>query len=81
MTLKEWRKYFLTSKEGTTSSVISGLHRGHYKTCATDNVLATMQMTIVSLAFEFGLKGVSRGHIAVGYILEKGKGPVLGKHF
>ena len=42
-------------------------------------MLATMQMVIVSLAFEFGLKGVSRWHKAVDYILEKGKGPALGK--
>ena len=79
MTLTEWRKFFLRAKEGTTSSVISGLHRGIYKACATDDVLATMQLTIVSLAFEFGLKGVRRWHKAVDYILEKGKGPVLGK--
>ena len=36
-------------------------------------------MMIVSLAFEFGLKGVSRWHNVVNYILEKGNGPVLGK--
>ena len=49
MTLVEWRKFFLKSKEGTTSSVLSGLHRGIYKVCNTGEVLVTMQMTIVSL--------------------------------
>ena len=34
---------------------------------------------IVSLAFEFDLKGVSRWHKSVDYILGKGKVPVLGK--
>jgi hypothetical protein len=58
MTLIEWRKFFLKAKEGTTTSVVSGLHRGHYKTCATNDIIATMQMTLVLLAFEFGLKGV-----------------------
>ena len=58
MTLIEWRKFFLKAKEGTTTSVVRGLNRGHYKTCATNNIIATMQMTIVSLVFEFGLKGV-----------------------
>ena len=29
MTLIEWRKFFLKSKEGRTTSVVSGLHRGH----------------------------------------------------
>jgi hypothetical protein len=38
-----------------------------------------MQMVIVSLAFQFGLKGISRWHNTVDDILEKGKGPVLGK--
>ena len=79
MTLLEWRIVFLKAKEGTTTSVVSGLHRGHYKTCATNDIIATMQMTIVSLAFEFGLKRVHRWHSSVDYILEKGKGPVLGK--
>ena len=79
MKLREWRKFFLTAREKTTTSVISGLHRGIYKACARDGTLATIQMEIVSLAFEFGLKGVSRWHNAVDYILEKGKGPVLGK--
>ena len=37
-----------------------------------------MQMKIVSLAFEFDLKGFHRWHSSVDYILEKGKGPVLG---
>ena len=77
--LREWRKFFLTAREKTTTSVISGLRRGIYKACARDDTLATMQMEIVSLAFEFGLKGVSRWHNAVDYILEKGKGPVVGK--
>jgi hypothetical protein len=36
-------------------------------------------MVIVSLAFEFGLKGVSRWHNTVDYMIKKGKGPVLGK--
>ena len=36
-------------------------------------------MTIVSLAFDFGLKGVAQWHKAVDYILEKGKGLMLGK--
>jgi hypothetical protein len=70
---------FLQAKEGTTSSVISGLHRGIYTACTTDDVLAMMQMTIVSIAFEFDLKGVRQWHKAVDYILEKGKGPVIGK--
>ena len=61
MTLIEWRKFFLKAKEGTTTSVISGLHRGNYKTCATNDIIATMQMTIVSLAFEFGLKEYTVG--------------------
>ena len=65
MTLIEWRKFCLKAKEGTTTSVVSGLHRGHYKTCATNDIIATMQMTIVSLAFEFGLKGVHRWHSSV----------------
>jgi hypothetical protein len=39
----------------------------------------SMQMVIVSLAFEFGLKGVSRWHNTVDYMIKKGKGPVLGK--
>ena len=38
-----------------------------------------MQMTIVSLAFKFVLKLFHRWHSSVDYILEKGKGPVLGK--
>ena len=42
-------------------------------------MLATMQMTIVSLPCEFGLKGVHRWHQLVNYILEKGKIPMLGK--
>ena len=67
------------SKRKTTTSVISGFHRGIYKVCACDATLATMQMVIVSLAFEFCLKGVSRWHNAVDYILEKDKGTVLGK--
>ena len=71
MTLLEWRIVFLKAKEGTTTSVVSGLHRGHYKTCATNDIIATMQMTIVSLAFEFGLKRVHRWHSSVDYILEK----------
>ena len=65
MTLTECRFFFLKAKEGTTMSMVSGLHRGHYKTCATNNILATMQMKIVSLAFEFGLKGVHRWHKSV----------------
>ena len=40
-----------------------------------------IQTTIASLAFEFGLKGVSRWHKAVNYILEKFKGPVLGNMY
>ena len=31
MTLVELRKFFLKYKEGTTSIIISGLHRGIYK--------------------------------------------------
>ena len=38
----EWRKCFLRSKEGTTTSVISGLHRGIYKACDTDDIIAMM---------------------------------------
>ena len=64
MTLIEWRNFFLKAKEGTTTSVVSGLHRGHYKTCATNDIISTMQMTIILLAFEFGLKGVHRWHIS-----------------
>ena len=79
MTLIEWRKFFLKAKEGTTTNVFSGLQRGHCKTCATNYIIATMKMTLVSLAFEFGLKGIHRWHSSVDYILEKGKGPVLGK--
>ena len=41
--------------------------------------LELMQMTIISLVFEFGLKGVHQWRSSVDYILEKGKGPVLGK--
>ena len=29
MTLIEWRKFFLKAKEGTTTSLVSGIHRGH----------------------------------------------------
>ena len=79
MILKEWRKFFLTARDKPTTSVISGMHRGISKACARDDTLATMQMVIVSLTFEFGLTGVSRWHNAVDYILEKGKGLVLGK--
>jgi hypothetical protein len=79
MTLIEWRKFFLKAKEGTTTSLVSGLHRGHYKTCATNDIIATIKTTIVSLAFEFVLKGVHRWQNYVYYILEKGKGPFLGK--
>ena len=79
MTLTEWRTFFIKAKEGTTTSVVSGLKRGCYKTCATNDIIATMQMTIVSLAFDFGLKGDHRWHSSVDYILEKGKGHVLGK--
>ena len=79
MTLTEWREFFLQSKEGTNTSVISVLHHGIYKACATGDFIAMMQIMIVSLAFEFGLKGVRRCHKVVDYILEKGKGPVLGK--
>ena len=64
---------FSHNKEKTTTSVISGMHRGIYKACARDDTLVTMQMVIVSLAFEFGLKGVSRWHKTVDYIIEKGK--------
>ena len=70
---------FLTAQKKNTTSVISGMHRGIYKACTRDDTLATMQMVIVSLAFEFGLKGVYRWHNVVDYIIEKGKGPVLGK--
>jgi hypothetical protein len=65
MLLKEWRRFFLTAREKTTTSVISGLNRGVYKVCARDDTLAYMQMVIVSLVFGFGLKGVSRWHNAV----------------
>ena len=58
MTLPEWRDLFLRAKEGTTTSDISGLHCRIYKACATDDVLATIQTTIVYFAFEFDLKGV-----------------------
>ena len=34
MKLREWRKFFLTAREKTTTSVISGVHRGIYKACA-----------------------------------------------
>ena len=51
MTLIERRKFFLKAQEGTTTSVVSGLYRGHYKTCATNDILATMQMTIELLSF------------------------------
>ena len=61
---------FLTAKDKTTTSVINGLHQGIYKACTCDDTLASIQMLIVSLAFEFGLKGVSWWH---------GKGLVLGK--
>ena len=42
MTLIEWRKFFLKAKEGTTTSVVSGLNRGHYKTCATNDIISRM---------------------------------------
>ena len=71
--------YFLTSIELTPTTVIIRLHRGMYKSCARDDTLTTMQMIILSLAFKFGLKGVARWHNTVDYILEKGKGPILGK--
>ena len=61
-TLVEWSKFFLKSKEGTYSSISSGLHRGIYKVCTTNDVLAMMKMTIVTLAFEFRLKGILRWH-------------------
>ena len=38
-----------------------------------------MKIMIVSLAFEFGLEGFRRWHKEVHYILENGKGPVIGK--
>ena len=58
MVLKEWHKFFLKAKEGTTAIVISGIHRGIYKAYDKDDMLATMQMTVISLAFEFDLKGI-----------------------
>ena len=69
MKLREWRKLFFTAREKTTTSVISGLHRGIYKACTRNDTLVTMHMVIVSLAFEFGIKGVSRWQKAVYYIL------------
>jgi hypothetical protein len=57
MVLKEWHKFFLKAKEGTTAIVISGIHRGIYKACDKDDMLATMQMHVISLVFEFNLKG------------------------
>jgi hypothetical protein len=79
MLLKEWRRFYLTARDKTTTSMISGLHRGIYKACACDDTLVSMQTVILSLAFEFGLKGISRWHNAVDYILKKGKCTVLGK--
>jgi hypothetical protein len=58
MVLKEWHKFFLKAKEGTTDIVISGIHRGIYKAFGKDDMLATIQMPVISLAFEFDLKGV-----------------------
>ena len=62
---------FLTANEKTTTSMISVLNRGIYKVCAHDDTLASMQMLIVSLTFEFGIKGVSRWHNAVKNIFSK----------
>ena len=39
-------------------SVISGLHRDIFKACARDYTLASMQMVIFFLAFEFDMLGV-----------------------
>ena len=78
MVLKEWHKFFLKAKEGTTDIVISGIHRGIYKACAKDDMLAMMQMPVISLAFEFDLKGVLWWQQVVHYILDKGKGSCLG---
>ena len=60
MVLKEWHTFFLKvkAKEGTTAIVISDIHRGIYKACAKDDMLAMMQIPVISLAFEFDLKGV-----------------------
>ena len=68
----------MCSKIFDISSASSCLHRGIHNACATDEVLAMIQMTIVSLTLKFGNKGVSIWHKAVDYILEKGKGPVIG---
>ena len=57
MVLKEWHKFFLKAKEGTTDILISGIHRGIYKACDKDDILTTMQMHVISLAFEINLKG------------------------
>ena len=59
ITVIDLRTKFLKAKEDITSRGISGLHRGIYKACTNDNLLATIQMTIVSLVFKFDLKGVS----------------------
>ena len=66
MTLLEWWIFFLNKKEGTASKVISVPHRGIYKSCAPDEVLVVMHMTIVFLSFELGLKRVYRWHKIVG---------------
>ena len=58
--------------------MVSGLHWGHYKTLATNDIIATMKITIISLGCEFILKGVHRWHKSVDYILEKVKGPMFG---
>ena len=76
---QEMEAIFLAAKEQTTTSVISGLHWVIYKACARDETLASIQMMIMSLAFEFCLKGVSRSYDIVDCILKKGKCPVLGK--
>ena len=60
MTLKTRRNLFLKAREQMMAILIRGLRLGIYKTCTRDNVLAMIQMTIVSMAFEFGLKGVRR---------------------
>ena len=51
MTLIEWRKFFLKAKEGTTTSVVSGLNRGHYKNCVTSDIIAKIKNDHIITSF------------------------------
>ena len=54
VSLQDYKQFWKTCKEKTSSS-FSGLHFGHYKACATNDYLASIQAKSIDLCFRTGI--------------------------